>query len=143
KYDQTFRADIGGVRSMAFRADGALLACAGITDVTNAFANIGKPVVVLFDWKTGKRTQLLRPKEDFTGVAWGVAFHPAGFRVGVGGGNGGALWFWKPDGPQAFHTLKLPNTARDVDIHPDGTRLAVAFFDNMVRLYDLTPKAPG
>src|SRR5262249_52043038 len=34
RYDTTFRADIGGVRSMAFSRDGTLLACAGITDVT-------------------------------------------------------------------------------------------------------------
>ncbi len=31
KYDTTFCADHGGVRSMAFNADGSLLACAGIT----------------------------------------------------------------------------------------------------------------
>src|SRR5262249_8297146 len=54
KYDQTFGADHGGVRSMAFSADGSLLACAGITDVTNAFAGIGKPLVILFDWQSGK-----------------------------------------------------------------------------------------
>ena len=142
KYDPNFRADIGGVRGMAFSADGSQLACAGITDVTNAFAGVGKPAVVLFDAKSGKRLQLLRHKEDFQGAAWGVVFHPAGFLAGAGGGNGGALWFWKPDQPQAFHTVKLPNNARDLDLHPDGTRLAVAFFDGLVRVYDLTPKAP-
>ncbi len=142
KYDTTFLADIGGIRSMAFNSDGTLLACAGITEVTNAFAGVGKPLIVLFDWQTGKRKQALVPKENFQGTAWGVAFHPAGFVVGVGGGNGGALWFWKPDHPQAFFTLKLPNNARDLDLHLDGKRLAVAFFDGAVRLYDLSPKSP-
>ncbi len=47
KYDPTFMADHGGVRSMAFSADGSLLACAGITNVSNAFAGIGNPLVVL------------------------------------------------------------------------------------------------
>ena len=143
KYDPTFRADIGGVRGMAFSRDGTLLACAGITDVTNAFAGIGKPVIVLIEWPSGKRKHLLRPKEDFQGTAWGLAFHPSGFLVAAGGGNAGAMWFWKPDQPQSFHTLKLPTNARDLDLHPDGTRLAVAFFDGAVRVYDMTAKAAG
>src|SRR5262245_21775060 len=41
KYDPTFKADIGGVRSIAFSPDGSLLACAGITDVRNDFAGDG------------------------------------------------------------------------------------------------------
>src|SRR5262245_24238300 len=137
KYDPTFRADIGGVRSTAFSPDGALLACAGITDVTNAFAGVGKPLVVLFDWKTGQRKTLLRPKANYQGTAWGVVFHPAGFVIGVGGGNGGELWFWSQDKGENVFTLKLPNNARDLSLHPDGRRLAVPFFDGAVRLYDL------
>ncbi len=143
KYDTTFCADHGGVRSMAFSPDGRLLACAGITDVSNAFAGVGKPAVVLFDLATGQRKQLLRPKADFQGTCWGVVCHPDGFLAGAGGGNGGALWFWKPDAPQAFHTLGLPNNARDLDLHPDRRRLAVPFADGAVRVYDLAPKAAG
>src|SRR5262249_45040856 len=70
KYDNTFGADHGGVRSMTFDASGGLLACAGITNVSNAFAGIGNPVVVLFDWATGKQKALLRPKAAFNGTAW-------------------------------------------------------------------------
>jgi WD40 repeat protein len=141
KYDTTFAADIGGVRSMAFDSDGKLLACAGITEVSNAFAGVGKPVVLLFDWATGKRKQALSPKEACQGTAWGVAFHPSGFVIGAGGGNGGALWFWKPDEAQAFFTLKLPQNARDLDLHSDGKRLAVAGADGVLRVYDMTPQA--
>jgi WD40 repeat protein len=139
RYDPVFRADHGGVRSMAFNRDGSLLACAGITDVTNAFAGIGRPAVVLFDWQSGQRRHLLRPRENFNGTAWGVGFHPSGFLAGAGGGNGGALWFWRPDQAQSFHTLTLPTNARDLDLHPDGRRLAVAFFDGVVRIYDMMP----
>ncbi len=140
KYDPTFMADIGGVRCLAFSADGALLACGGITEVSNAFAGVGKPAEVLFDWESGQRKQLLVPKEPFQGTAWGVGFLADGWIVGVAGGNGGVLLFWKADQAQAAVTVKLPNNARDLDLHPDGTRLAVPFFDGAVRLYDLTPK---
>jgi hypothetical protein len=137
KYDPGFMADIGGVRSMAFSPDGSLLACAGITEVSNAFAGIGKPLVVLFDFATGKTKQLLRPKINFQGTAWGVAIHPAGFVLGVGAGNGGALWAWKPADPLSFHTLVLPNNSRDLSLHPDGRRLAIPFFDGIVRIYEM------
>ena len=72
-----------------------------------------------------------------------MAFHPDGFLAGVGGGNGGALWFWKPDQAQAFYTLKLPANARDLDLHPDGRRLAVASFDGVLRIYDMAEPAPA
>ena len=140
KYDPTFRADIGGARGMAYSADGKLLACAGITEVTNAFAGVGKPLVVVFDTATGQKKHALKPKEAFQGTAWGVHFHPAGFVIGVGGGNGGAIWFWNIDKGENVFTLKLPNNARDLDIHPDGQRLAVPFFDGVARLYDMSPK---
>ena len=143
-YDRGFRADIGGARGMCFNQDGRYLACAGITDVTNAFAGIGTPLVVLFDWLTGQRKMFLRPEKDFRGVAWGVAFHPAGFIIGAGGGgSGGALWFWKPEQEKAFFTFKLPSAARDLDLHPDGQRLAVALYDKTVRVYDMSVEATG
>jgi WD40 repeat protein len=143
KYDKTFEAHIGGVRGIAFSADGRLLACAGITAVQNAFAGVGKPLVLLFDMATGQQKQLLVPRENFQGTAWGVVVHPVGLIAGVGGGNGGALWVWKPDQPQAIHTVKLPNNARDLSMNAAGTGLAVAFFDGAVRLYDWGSKKPG
>jgi WD40 repeat protein len=143
KYDPTFRAEIGGARGMTFSPDGTMLACSGISEVTNAFAGIGKPLVLLYDWAGGKLKQSLKPRDAFQGTAWGVVFHPAGFLAAVGGGNGGALWFWKPDQQLSFFTLKLPNNARDLDLDADGRRLAIPFFDGAVRIYDMTPKSPG
>ncbi len=140
KYDNNFKADHGGIRSMTFNAAGTQLACAGITNVSNAFAGIGNPAVVLFDWVTGKRLHLLQPKEAFQGTMWGVAWHTAGFWMGVGGGSGGALWFWKGDQPAAFHALKLANNGRDLSLHPDGLRLAIPHADGAVRIYDMAPK---
>jgi WD40 repeat protein len=140
KYDPSFMADHGGIRGMAFGPGGVLLACAGITDVSNAFAGVGKPLVVLFDWASGKVKHLLRPKEAFQGTAWGTFIHPSGFVAAAGGGNGAMLWFWKTDAGQESFALKLPASARDLALHPDGRRLAVACADGALRVYFMGPK---
>lgn len=139
KYDQTFAADIGGARGMTFSPNGKTLACAGFTNVSNAFAGVGEPLIVLFDWASGKQS-LLKPAKAFRGTAWGVVWHPSGHVIGVGGGNGGELWFWKADQEKALFTLKLPNNARDLDLHPGNQLVAIPFFDGAVRLYDVTAK---
>jgi len=142
KYDPTFMADIGGVRAMAFSPDGSKLACAGITNVTNAFAGIGNPLILLFDWKDGKATQL-KPKDTFQGTAWGVGFHPAGWIVSAGGGAQGRIWFWKGDEPTSLHTITVPSSCRDLTLNPDGTNLAVANADGSARVFTMLPGPPA
>lgn len=137
KYDSGFRADIGGIRSIAFHPSGTLLACGGITNVSNAFAGVGNPQVVLFNWATGKAQQQLKPAAAFQGTAWGVAFHPEGFIVGAGGGNGGQIWFWKPDQPASFHTVGHGVSIRDMTLHSHGQQLAVASADGTLRTFSL------
>jgi WD40 repeat protein len=125
KYDMGFRADIGGARSMTFDPAGSRLACAGITNVSNAFAGVGNPLVVVIDWADGKAKQL-KPKDAYQGTCWGVAFHPAGFVAAAGGGSGGRVWFWAGDDAASSHTVALPYNARDLALSPAGDRLAVA-----------------
>jgi WD40 repeat protein len=138
KYDTTFRADIGGARSLAFSADGKQLAVSGITNVTNAFAGIGNPVVVLYDLADGKIVRTMTAKEKLNGVLWGIAWHPKGFWIGAaGGGGGGWLYFWRGDEDNEFFKLKLPNDARDLALSPDATRVATAHFDKSLRVYAL------
>jgi len=141
KYDNTFKADVGGTRSIDFSPDRKLIAVAGITDVSNAFAGIGVPAVVLIDWESGKQHKLLKPKDNFQGSVWGVRFHPSGeFLIGAGGGGAGGMWFWKIDDEKSFHFSPLPAVAYDLALHPDGLRLAVPLFDKTIRIYDLAPK---
>src|SRR5262249_34185139 len=95
KYDTQFKADVGGVRTIAFSADGTMMAAGGITDVSNAFAGVGVPCVVVFDWETGRQQHVLKPKEAFQGSVYGVRFSPTGdFVVAAGGGPSGGMWFW-------------------------------------------------
>ena len=126
KYDQSFAADIGGIRGMAFSHDGQSLACIGITNVSNAFAGVGNPLVLLFDMKDGKAKQL-KPKEtNYQGTGWGVGFLPNGQIVGAGGAGQGRIWFWNPSDATNVHTVTVPTNARDMAVHPDGTALAIA-----------------
>ena len=141
KYDTTFGADIGGARGLEFSPDGKLLACSGITNVSNAFAGIGNPAIVLIDWEKGEKKQLHRPKESFNASAWGLSYHPAGYLVSVaGGGGGGHLMFYKPEQAEPFHQFKLPNTGRDMHLAADGLRVAVAHHDGHIRICELRAK---
>jgi WD40 repeat protein len=142
KYDTTFRADIGGARSMAYRIDGLQLAVGGITNVTNAFAGIGDLAIVLIDLAASKVALQLDAKEKVRGVAWGVAHHPEGFWIGLaGGGGGGWLYFWKGDTANEFFKLKLPSDGRGLALSATGDRVAIAHADGNLRLYSLHAKA--
>jgi WD40 repeat protein len=142
KYDQSQAVDYGGVRDFSFSADGSLLACSGLIEASNPLGAVSNPAVLLLDWNAGKEKLLQRPKEDIKGVAWGVRFHPAGFIIAVSGGtSGGFLWFWKPDQVNEFFKFNLENTGRDLDLHPDGLRLATAHHDGHVRVTLMAPKS--
>jgi WD40 repeat protein len=137
KYDPTFRADYG-----AFRKDGSALAASGITNVTNAFAAVGNPAMAIVDWATGKETVAHLSKGAIQGKAWGLILHPEGIDIAATGGPGGGhLFFWRPDQKDEFHSFSLGNVARDLDLHPDGLRLATAHHDRKLRISLMGPKA--
>lgn len=137
KYDTGFMADIGGIRGMSFDTAGTILACAGITNVSNAFAGVGNPLVVLFNWIDGK-TRQFTPKDAFQGTGWGVHIHPAGFVLAAGGGGNGRIWFWKLEDGVNVHSLNVPTNVRDLTVHPDGTAFAVATFSGTAVVYTMT-----
>lgn len=142
KYDAGFMADIGGARGMAFKADGSAVALCGITNVSNAFAGVGNPAVVLIDWKSGA-AKVLKPKEAFQGTAWGVGFHPSGAVIAGGGGGQGRVWFWKNDEPVGVHTLNVPANVRDLALSPAGDRFAAAAANGTAYVYTFTGDAPA
>ena len=142
KYDTTFLADIGGFRGLAFDAAGTRLAGSGITNVTNAFAGIGRAAVVVYDWESGELQQQHESKAKPNGVGWGVALHPENVIIGIsGGGGGGFLLFWKPDSKEEFHQLNLKNNARDLDLASDGLHVVTGHFDRHVRVLRLAEKS--
>lgn len=141
KFDKTFLAYIGGFRGLAFNADGTRLAGGGMTNVTNAFAGIGNPSIVVFDWEKGGAPLIEHlTKGALRGVIWGLAYHPTGTLIGGIGGQGGYLHFWAPDQAEEYHQMKLPDTARDLALAPDSLRVATAHFDGHARVHRMTEK---
>ncbi len=143
KYEGGQGVDYGGVREMAFSADGKYLACAGLIEASNPLGAVSNPAVLLFDRAEGKENGplLQRSKEDVKGVGWGLRFHPGGFIVLVAGGTGGGnLWFFKPGETNEFARFKLPNTARGLDLHADGLRVATTHHDGKLRITALHAK---
>ena len=159
-YDKKFAADMGGARDMSFNKEGTQWVSAGITKVSNAFAGIQDPNIVLFDWESGKAIQQFRASDKFKGVAWGARFHPGGFIIGAGADRSGKgeIWFFdqqnrnpdsqnkqeskekaNADTSKPYHTLKTKSAARGLDLI-DENRIAVAHADGFVRLYSLTRK---
>jgi hypothetical protein len=142
-FDEKFRADMGGARDMAFSADGKTLAVAGLTEVTNAFAGVHKPMILLVDWDKAEHRHKFKD-DAYKGMVWGVRFHPDGFVIGAGApqsGNKGMLWFWNPGEEKAFHAVTLTHCARGLDITPDARRLAIAQFDGLLKVYQMTAQA--
>ena len=128
---------------MDFSPNGKYLVVCGIGKVTNAFAGVGVPTAVLFDFKTGKRLKVMLPAKNYRGTCWNVKWHPSGeFFVGVGGGSGMA-WFWTPSSDKSFHAVKLPGCGYDLSFHPDGLRMAVATYNRAIAVYDQGPKGPA
>jgi hypothetical protein len=142
KYDPTFMADIGGARGIAFKSDGSTVALCGITNVTNAFAGVGNPAVVLIDWKEGK-AKLLKTKVAFQGTAWGVGFHPSGAIICAGGAGQGRVWFFKGDDGDNDHTLSVPANCRDLALSADGERFAVAGSNGTAYVYNFSGVGPA
>ncbi len=145
-YDNKFAADMGGSRDLHFKPDGSQWASAGITKVTNSFAGVQDPIIVLFDWETGQEVKQIKAADDnVKGIAWGVRFHPDNFIIGaIADRTGkGELWFCKPDEAKPFHTMKLTSAARGLDLLSDHRRLAVAHADGHVRLYRMTAEQPA
>lgn len=142
KYDPSFMADYGGPYSLCFNADGKRLLAGGITNVSNAFAGVGNPILVQIDWETGKDAMTHLCKSPPNGKIQGAAFHPEGFIIAAtGGGSGGAIYFWKLDQKDEFHSINLGSPARELSMHPDGLHCATPNFDQKLRLCKLAANA--
>lgn len=86
---------MGGIRGLAFSAEGSRLAISGIGVVTNVDGFVGPCRMELWDWKAGKRIAFGQDKHQ--AILNQVVFEPAGnWLTAVGGGDGGgAIVSWE------------------------------------------------
>ena len=130
----------GGVRGLAVSPNGKNLACCGLHKASNPLGAVNEPIVLQFDWKSGKKVRS-HVTSKIKGIGWQVEYLQDGTLVCASGGSGGGyLLFWKPDKDKDYHKLKLPNTARDMSMHADGLQVATAHHDSTVRITKFTPK---
>ena len=68
-------------------------------------------------------------------MIWRLRYLADGSLMGAcGGTSGGFLLFWKSGADKDYHRLALPNIVRDMDLHPDGLRVATAHHDGTARI---------
>jgi WD40 repeat protein len=140
-YEGGQQVDFGGVRAIASSPDGKWLAAGGLYKGTNPLGAVNEPLVLLFNWESQKIEKQQIAEGIPGGVIWRLRWLADGTLMGVcGGSTGGFLLFWKPDAEKAFHKFQLPALARDMDLHPDGLRVATVHSDKQIRITRLAAK---
>ena len=138
-YNNGQRVHFGGVRSLALTADRKQLLAGGLHKGTNPLGAVHEPLVMRLDWESGKVLKK-HVAAGVRGVIWRQVVHPDGFVLGCsGGGGGGYLIFWKDDAKE-FHKFKMQDTARGMDLHPDGIQVAATHWNRKVSLCRLEKK---
>lgn len=115
-----------GVRGLTFGDDGTTLACSGITELKDGDRRGGNASILMLDWKSGTRRELLQAKG--AGYAERTVFAGADLIIAAClTQEFGSIRFWSRETPEAMHSIK--SNCRDLDLHPDGERFAVAEWD--------------
>lgn len=131
---------LGGVRALAFDAEGKRLVCGGMSGFGSIGDGIGSPTIVVLDWNSGEAIQTGLPKEATRTFVTGAAFHRDGFVLAATGGlDRGYLLFWKlgQKEKEAFFQFKLPESSWGMDFSPTKNLIVTANHDRQLRLYEL------
>ncbi len=118
--------NVGGVRSLAFDADGKRLVVGGCRPAGGGFVK-GTPVMLLFDYNTGEQIESADLGGTEDGFVFDIHFHSDDFLMAVTSGQPGKgkfLYHRVGDEKSIFSTTKLSN-CHSLSLSPDGNQLAV------------------
>lgn len=103
--------DVGGVRDLVFTQGGKVLVAAGAKPDSGGFVQ-AIPVVMFFDWDSGKEVRTVELGASKDGYVYEVLEHPSGFLMAVTSGqpgNGQLLFLDPGEGAILFQDTKLVN----------------------------------
>jgi len=133
--------DFGGVRALAYTADGKRLAAGGLHKGTNPLGAVHEPLGLVFETDTKKMIRQWTGNNIPGGVFWSFRWLADGTMMAASGGSsGGLLLFHSMDAEKEVHRLALPNILRDMDLGTDGLTVATAHHDRHVRITRLAAK---
>lgn len=113
---------IGGVRSLAFSADGKELVLGGIGQVSNVDGFVGPARLEVWEW--AKPARIFVGQDKHNAVLNDLLAHPSGLLIGGGGGDGGGLLAaWDRKAEAATLKAKPKGHLQRLLQLADGTRL--------------------
>jgi len=114
---------IGGIRGLTFSPDGKALAVGGIGRIGNVDHLEGPARVEVFDWASGKATQLF-DKTKFKGIVNRLAFAPDGkWLLGAGGAGNGFFVFMDLDGKRVVKEENVKFHVHSINLDERGETL--------------------
>jgi WD40 repeat protein len=131
-WDQVQRKhSIGGIRGLAFSADGKYLAAGGISKINNVDHLDGKARIEIFDWQKGEKTHEY-VDDKLKGLIEHLAFHPKGdWLLGGGGANDGFFLFLDLNAKKAVRQEKAAMHVYDFVLDEKAERIYAAGYSRI------------
>lgn len=140
-YNEGQQVHYGGVRALAFSPDAKWLVAGGLYKGTNPLGNVQQPLVLRFDWESGKSIRNHLVEGATNERVWSLEYHPQGFLIGCLGGTKNQLVFWNEEDEKPFHALPLPISAHGMSLHHDGIQVGTTHHDGKLRITKLAAKS--